>query len=210
MNQHYLVVQNPTMPKQFFLLFHGVGDTAGGMAPIGRYFAAAFPDALVVSIGGPFSTGYGDGRQWFSVQGVTEENRHARVEPAVPLFVETVRFWQQKSGVDFTHTALIGFSQGSIMSLESLKSAPQLAGQIVAFSGRFAVLPDNVFKDVAVHLIHGEADGVVAVEHARAVAQCFEALGTHFTLDTLPGVGHGINEQMLNHALGYLRQGMTA
>ncbi|PWC20969.1 esterase [Brenneria roseae subsp. roseae] len=205
MNQEYVVIQNPTAPQRLFLLFHGVGDTAAGMAPIGRYFAAAFPDALVVSVGGPFSTGFGEGRQWFSVQGVSEENRESRIEAVMPRFIETIRFWQQKSGVDFTRTTLMGFSQGSIMSLEALKSEPHLAGHIVAFSGRFAVLPDNAFRDVAVHLIHGEADGVIVVDHARAAAQRFNALGTNFTLDTVPGVGHGIDERMLNHALGYLK-----
>ncbi|MEC5320108.1 esterase [Brenneria populi subsp. brevivirga] len=205
MGREYVVVQNPAVPQRLFLLFHGVGDTAEGMEPIGRYFASAFPDAVVVSVGGPFSTGFGEGRQWFSVQGVTEENRLSRIEAITPRFVETVRFWQQKSGVDFTRTTLIGFSQGSIMSLEALKSEPQLAGHVVAFSGRFAVLPDEAFSEVVVHLIHGEADGVIAVDHAHAAAQRFNALGTDFTIDTVAGVGHGIDPRMLNLALAYLK-----
>ncbi|WP_409306377.1 esterase [Pectobacterium sp. B1J-3] len=205
MSQEYVVVQEPIAPQRLFLLFHGVGDTAVGMAPIGHYFATAFPDALVVSISGPFSTGFGEGRQWFSVQHVTEENRLARVEAIIPRFVETVRFWQQKSGVDFAQTTLIGFSQGSIMSLEALKSTSRLAGHIVAFSGRFAVLPDQIFSDTVVHLIHGESDVVIVPEHARVAAQRFEMLGTQFTLDIIPGVGHGIDQRMLNHALAHLK-----
>ncbi|MDX5627931.1 MULTISPECIES: esterase [unclassified Brenneria] len=206
MTQQNIVVQNPAAPQRLVLLFHGVGDTPAGMAPIGRYFAAAFPQALVVSIGGPFSTGYGEGRQWFSVQGVTEENRLARIEEAIPRFVATVRDWQRKSGVDFQHTTLVGFSQGSIMSLEALKAEPHLAGQIIAFSGRFAALPEKPFSDVAVHLIHGDADGVIAVDHARAAAQRFQQLGTACSLDIAPGAGHGIDERMLNQALARLRQ----
>lgn len=119
MSQEYVVVQNPDVPQQLFLLFHGVGDTPAGMAQIGRYFAAAFPQALVVSVGGPFSSGYGEGRQWFSVQGVTETNRLSRIEAVVPRFAATVRDWQLKSGVGFQQTTLVGFSQGSIMSLEA-------------------------------------------------------------------------------------------
>lgn len=206
MDKQDIVVQNPAAPQRLILLFHGVGDTASGMAQIGRYFAAAFPQALVVSIGGPFSTGYGDGRQWFSVQGVTEENRLSRIEEAMPRFVATVRDWQQQSGVDFAHTTLVGFSQGSIMSLEALKAEPHLAGQIIAFSGRFATLPEKPFSDVVVHLIHGDADGTIAVDCARAAARRFQQLGTAFSLDIAPGAGHGIDERMLNHALARLRQ----
>ncbi|MCG8707021.1 esterase [Brenneria sp. 4F2] len=147
---------------------------------------------------------YGDGRQWFSVQGVTEENRRSRIEAAIPAFVATVRDWQHKSGVGFQQTTLVGFSQGAIMSLEALKSETHLAGHIVAFSGRFAVLPEKPFSAVAVHLVHGDADGVIAVSHARDAARQFQTLGTPFTLDVVPGVGHGIDERMLNHALSHL------
>ncbi|MBA0182149.1 esterase [Pectobacterium versatile] len=205
MSQDYVVVQQPSEANRLILLFHGVGDTAAGMAQIGRYFAAALPQAIVVSIAGPFSSGYGDGRQWFSVQGITEENRFSRIEANLPRFIDTVRHWQEQSGMSAEHTVLVGFSQGSIMSLEALKSESSLAGHIIAFSGRFAVLPEKAFADVAVHLIHGEADGVIVVGHAHAAAQRFQELGTSFTLDVAPAVGHGIDELMLKQALSYLK-----
>jgi phospholipase/carboxylesterase len=40
-----------------------------------------------------------NGRQWFSVQGVTEENRQQRIDAIMPTFIETVRYWQEQSGV---------------------------------------------------------------------------------------------------------------
>lgn len=55
---------------------------------------------------------------------MTEENRQARIDAAMPAFIDTVRYWQQQSGVGADATALIGFSQGSIMSLESVKRSP--------------------------------------------------------------------------------------
>jgi hypothetical protein len=45
----------------------------------------------------------------------------------MPTFIETVRYWQKQSGLGPQATALIGFSQGAIMSLESIKAvSPQL------------------------------------------------------------------------------------
>jgi phospholipase/carboxylesterase len=89
------------------------------MGQIGSWFAPHFPDALIVSVGGAEPCGP-NGRQWFSVQGVTEESRQGRIDAIMPTFIETVRYWQQQSGVGANATALIGFSQGSIMSLESI------------------------------------------------------------------------------------------
>ncbi|MBI3311063.1 MAG: esterase, partial [Serratia liquefaciens] len=171
------------------------------MGEIGRYFAKEFPQALVVSVGGPFAFGNGNGRQWFSVQDVTEENRAERIAEVMPQFVETVRYWQQQSGVKDAATALVGFSQGSIMALEALKVEPNLAGRVVAFSGRFASLPDRAFGDSVVHLIHGEQDAVISVQHARAAAERLQANGVDFTLDVEQDVGHAINQEMMNSAL---------
>lgn len=73
-----------------------------------------------------------------SVQGITEDNRRARVDAIMPTFIETVRYWQKQSGVGANATALIGFSQGAIMVLESIKAEPGLASRVIAFNGRYA------------------------------------------------------------------------
>ena len=71
MKHDHFVVQSPDTPaKQLLLLFHGVGDNAVNMGQIGSWFAPVFPHALIVSIGGVEPCGP-DGRQWFSVEGVT-------------------------------------------------------------------------------------------------------------------------------------------
>lgn len=202
MKHEHFVVQRPATPAvQLILLFHGVGDNPVAMGEIGSYFAKDFPQALVVSIGGPEAFNNGKGRQWFSVQGVTEENRAERIAQVMPQFVETVRYWQQQSGVGYAGTALVGFSQGSIMALEALKAEAKLAGRVVAFSGRFAGLPEQAFGESVVHLIHGEEDAVIAVQHAKAAAERLQAIGVDFTLDVEQGVGHGINQGMMNNAL---------
>lgn len=119
---------------------------------------SVFPHALIVSIGGVEPCGP-DGRQWFSVEGVTEENRQARIDAVMPAFINTVRYWQQQSGVGANATALIGFSQGSIMSLESVKAQPGLVSRVIAFNGRFATLPQSATTQTTIHLIHGVKTG---------------------------------------------------
>lgn len=199
-----ITVQQPEQAQRLVLLFHGVGDSANGMAALGRYFADALADACVVSLNGPESTEWGAGRQWFSVQGVTEENRQARVDAAIPGFLSTVRHWQDKVGVDAAHTVLVGFSQGTIMSLEALKANPRIAGTVIAFSGRFASLPESALTPAVVHFIHGEQDSVILPVHAQAAAQRMHSLGSAHSLDMIAGVGHSIDGLMLQQALGYL------
>ncbi len=205
MKHDHFVVQSPVHPaKQLLLLFHGVGDNPANMAQIGSWFAPLFPDALVVSVGGVEPCGP-NGRQWFSVQGVTEENRQERVDAIMPTFVDTVRYWQQQSGVGANATALIGFSQGAIMALESVKAEAGLASRVIAFNGRYATLPERATTETTIHLIHGGEDRVIELSHAVAGQEALIRAGGDVTLDIVDDLGHAIDDRSIQFALDHLR-----
>lgn len=205
MKHDHFVVQSPSAPaKQLLLLFHGVGDNPVAMGQIGSWFAPLFPDALIVSVGGVEPCGP-TGRQWFSVQGVTEENRQQRVDAIMPTFIDIVRHWQKESGVSPQATALIGFSQGSIMSLESTKAAPGLASRVIAFNGRFATLPTQASTATTVHLIHGGEDRVIDLAYAVAAQEALIQAGGDVTLDIVDELGHAIDDRSMQLALDHLR-----
>jgi len=200
-----IVVQKPAgTAQQLILLFHGVGSNAQDLVPVGQQFAAKFPAALVLSLEGLQPSDFGQGRQWFSVAGVTEENRPGRVAAAMPAFRSLIQQLQKDAGVTAANTTLIGFSQGSIMSLESTQTQPALAAHVIAISGRFASAPTHAVQGTSVHLIHGDADPVMSVESSRSAAKQLKALGVPVTLDIEPGMGHGINTRMLSVALARL------
>jgi phospholipase/carboxylesterase len=197
-----IVIQKPEgAPHQLFLLFHGVGSNAADLVPVGKQFAARFPKALVASAEGLQASDFGQGRQWFSITGITEEIRCVRVAAGMPEFRKRIEQWQQESGVSAAQTTLIGFSQGSIMSLESTQHEPALAAHVIAFSGRFAAVPKLAPRTTAIHLIHGDADSVLPADYSRNAAQQLQTLGATVTLDIEPAMGHGINAHMVAMAL---------
>ncbi|MGG7444578.1 esterase [Kosakonia oryzendophytica] len=205
MKHDHFVVQSPQSPaKQLLLLFHGVGDNPVAMGEIGSRFAVQFPDALVVSIGGAEASGPAPGRQWFSVAGVTEENRQQRVDTIMPVFIDTVRYWQKQSGLGARATALIGFSQGAIMALEGVKAQPDLASRVIAFNGRYATLPQAVSAAQTIHLIHGGEDRVINLAWAVAAQEALQNLGGDVTLDIVEDLGHAIDDRSMALALNHL------
>lgn len=191
---HSLVIQKPATPaEQFMMLLHGVGASAEHMAPVGRRLATEFPNAFIVSVGGTAESDLGSGRQWFSVRNITEANRPARVEAAMPRFLDTVAEWQREASVDAEGTALIGFSQGAIMALESTRQNKVPAGRVVSIAGRFAYAPQLPTPRVTIHLLHGKVDPVIPYRHTVTAAQQLVALGADVTADVIPSVGHEIN-----------------
>lgn len=200
-----LIVQQPSQAARLILLFHGVGADAHDMAPLGQLLANACPDAFVVCVASPDPCDMGAGWQWFSVSGVTEHNRVARVEAAMPAFLATVRHWQQRSEVGSAATVLVGFSQGAIMALESTRGRAVPAGQVISLAGRFALLPEAAPVGVRFGFLHGQNDQVIPHQHAQTAAQRLRALGVEVTLELFADTGHGINAVMLEALLRQLR-----
>lgn len=196
-------------PQLLFLLFHGVGADARHMAPLAQALVAEYPQAAVLCLDGPDAfdavPGGGAGFQWFSVRGVTETNRPERVAAAMPRFIASVRELQAHFGVSWPCTALAGFSQGAIMALEAVQAEPQLAGRVLAFSGRHASAPLHAPQDTSVHLFHGLADPVIPPGPAIDSAERLVALGGDVTADVLPGIGHELHPRLVAQAIEQLR-----
>jgi phospholipase/carboxylesterase len=202
MNPDSIVVQQAPGPaQQLILLFHGYGANAEDLVPLGQRLAQAFPSALIVSVAAPGKTVYPGGLQWFSLDGVTDLNRVTRVVDALPGFLDEIRGWQRRAGVAAERTALVGFSQGSIMVLEaSLGDAPP-AARVIAIAGRFAQLPTAAPASVTFHLLHGKADPVMPCRHSVEAARRLLELGCDVTADLPPCVGHEIDDELVNLAI---------
>lgn len=184
MKYDHIVVQNPSLPAtQLFLLYHAAGDNPIAMSEIGRWFSDAFPHALVVSIGAPEQDDEG-GFHWFDPSAADPQRA---ITEAMEGFIASVRHWQKQSCVKADATALIGFSQGATMVLEAVKTQSDLAGRVVAFSGRYATLPQQAGTRTTIHLIHGDNDTVLPLTHALDAEERLTALGgtSHWILLTI-------------------------
>lgn len=207
-----LILQKPVPAVQLILLFHGVGSSAQAMVPLGQAYARAFPQAMVVAVDAPFPSELAPGgRQWFSVAGVTEENRPARVAAALPAFEYAVKYWQQQAGVEAAGTALVGFSQGAIMALEAALRPEPVAARVVAIAGRFARLPEQpLHEGGSIHLLHGKADAVMPYSHVIEAALRLKTLGADFTADVLPFIGHELHPDLMALAVEKLQHHIPA
>ncbi|MDZ7858297.1 esterase [Sphaerotilus sp.] len=192
-------------PAQLFILLHGVGASADDLVPLAKVLRQSFPQAALLLPDGfePFDAApTAAGRQWFSIAGVTEENRAARVQAVVPGLIDWVRGHQARLGVGAAATALVGFSQGSIVSLEAATAAPDLVGRVLAFSGRFAQLPASAPERTTFHFFHGGQDPVIPAQLSTAAFEHVAGLdGGDATLDIADEVGHELHPALLERAI---------
>jgi phospholipase/carboxylesterase len=175
------------------VLLHGVGSNAQDLVPLADIWREALPQAAFVSLDGsePFDGGFG-GRQWFSLRDMSPANRTERVAAAWPalqgMLDAELAHWQ----LGYGQLALVGFSQGSIMSLHHVATNPQGAAVVVAFSGRLAS-PVSTHSATRVTLVHGEDDTVIPVDETERAAIALNDAGFDVEAFALPGVGHTIS-----------------
>lgn len=206
MSEGSIIVARPPAPSQLVLLFHGVGSSAANLVPLAEAIAQARPTSAVVSIEGPHPSTLGTGREWFSVVGITEQNRPGRIAAALPLVLQAVATWQDEFGISPENTVLVGFSQGAILALESTQlEGSAIAMRIVAMAGRFAQ-PVRLAPRARVHLIHGDQDNVVPTRCSIDATRALQALGADVSLDVIPGLGHGIDARAVRLLLRHLEE----
>lgn len=193
-------------PEQLMLLLHGWGASAADMAPLARTLQAAFPQAALLAPQGfePVDTGLA-GRQWFSLDGVTEDTRPARVAAVLPRLADWVRAAQQASGVGPAATALVGFSQGAILALELAQLHDGLAGRVLSFAGRYATLPGAPLARTTLHFFHGATDTVIPAAQSRLAMERLAALQGDATIDIASGVGHTLPPALMQCAVQRLQ-----
>ena len=196
-------------PSRLVILLHGLGADGNDLIGLARYWGRLVPDAEFVSPNAPFPCDLGGfGYQWFSVQDRSRESTLAGVRAAAPVLDGYIDDELKKRGLEAGDVALVGFSQGTMMSLYvGLRREKPLAG-ILGFSGRLIapeLLADEIRSRPPVLLVHGTNDPVVPYESLAAAEAGLKAAGVAVETLSCPGTEHNIDQQGLERGGVFLR-----
>src|SRR5271165_6208655 len=159
-------------PKQLVILLHGLGADGNDLIGLASYWAPLVPEAEFVSPNAPFPCDMAPyGFQWFSAQDRSPPAVLAGVRAAAPILDGFIDEALAERGLDDRDLALVGFSQGTMMSLYvGLRRARPAAG-IVGFSGRLLapeLLAGELRSRPPVLLVHGTEDPLVSYDSMTA------------------------------------------
>ncbi|MDP9835767.1 phospholipase/carboxylesterase [Neorhizobium huautlense] len=198
-----------TISQNAFLaiLLHGVGSNGDDLEPLGKSWQARVPNVTFVSPNAPERCDFSSGYQWFSVAGVTPENRPARVSAARPAFDAVISSIVEEHGFSdkLDRVVFVGFSQGTIMSLDAVASGRWPVAGVIGFSGRLASeKPLTPAKDTKILLVHGTSDSVIPSWETEKAETELKALGMQVETVIEPGLGHTISIGGADRACGFL------
>ena len=196
-------------PRRLVLRLHGLGADGNDLIGLQQYWGRLIPDAEFISPNAPFPCDMAPyGYQWFSVQDRSPSAVLAGVRAAAPSLDAFIDDALHKRGLEASDAALVGFSQGTMMSLYiGLRRARPLAG-ILGYSGRLIaadLLAGELRSRPRVLLVHGTADPLVPFESLAQAETALREVGV--PVDTLACVGteHAIDPEGLQRGGDFLR-----
>jgi phospholipase/carboxylesterase len=162
----------PGERSPLLLLLHGIGSNELSMAALAGAFDPRF---VVVSARSPIELGqYAYG--WFHSR-FTPQGPRIDAAEAEAAWKHVARFIDElvtEYDADPAHVFIAGFSQGGIMALATLLTAPEKLAGVVCMSGRllpevlpYAVSPDRL-RDKPVLIVHGTHDERLGLDYAHS------------------------------------------
>jgi phospholipase/carboxylesterase len=196
-------------PSRLVILLHGLGADGNDLIGLAPHWARLLQTAEFLSPNAPFPCDMAPhGYQWYSSQDRTPEAALAGVRAAAPILDAFIDEALAKRGLDDSNLALVGFSQGTVMSLYvGFRRNRPVAG-IVGFSGRLLapeLLANELRSRPPALLVHGTDDPLVPY---TALAEAETALkGADVPVETVTsvGIGHSIDEEGLRRGGLFLR-----
>ncbi len=197
-------------PRQLVVLLHGFGADGNDLIGLAPYFARAVPEAEFLSPHAPYPCrAAGFGRQWFDVTDTDPANRLPAIRHAAGLIDAFLDAALAERGLTDRNLALVGFSQGTMMSLFVAPRRLRPCAGVVGYSGRLEspeLLTDELRVRPPMLLIHGDQDELLPVGLLDAAAQALTGNGIPVEHHVRPGLGHSIDEEGIALAGAFLRR----
>ena len=195
------------------VFLHGYGADGADLLGLADPLAPHLPDTLFAApdapepcVGNPF------GRQWFPIpwlDGSSEEAAATSLAQSAQDLNAWIDALLDDTGLAIGQVALLGFSQGCMMSLHVAPRRPEPVAAVVGMSGRLLVPERLVAETVSrppVLLVHGDQDDVVPVASLSQAADALVAAGFETYAHVSKGTPHGIAPDGLSMALAFLRE----
>ncbi len=196
--------------RSMVVFIHGYGADGADLLGLADPLAPHLPNTVFFSPDAPERcNGAPMGRQWFPIPWLDGSSEAAARQGLLAAADDLSAFLDEKlaeEGLGPEALALVGFSQGAMISLHVAPRRPVPVAGVVAISGRL-LAPELLHEAQAkppILLMHGDQDAVVPFEDMGLAGDALVAAGFETYGHVMKGTGHGIAPDGLSVALSFL------
>ncbi len=209
----YSLPENPTDCSSLVVMLHGLGDTGEGWRSVfGEFYLARggvcvlLPTARRMHVKAAKQAL----NAWFDVsdarfRDVRQEVDVDEVRLSAEHIVRLTRQAMTRFAVPWSRVVICGFSMGAALAVYTGMTAPSPPAGIVAIGGFLAAQSHllglaamgRAHRAVPMLFLHGDADRVVPVMHAKHAVESLRKVGaSKVELVTSPTMEHGLDDDM--------------
>ena len=137
------------------------------------------------------------------------ENRLAGTKTAAPILDNFIDEQLAAHGLMERDLALVGFSQGTMVSLHvGVRRQHQLAC-IIGYSGMLVgedLLSEEIKSRPPVLLMHGDADDILPPENLDLAISALQNVGISVRSELRPGLGHSLDDRCIMVAMDFMAE----
>lgn len=197
--------------KRLVIFLHGLGADGNDLLSIGPMLD--LPDTHFASPNAPFPCDMAPyGYQWFSLLDRDPVRILKEIKIAIPMLNAYIDAQLAKLKLTPKDVALVGFSQGCMMSLTTTPRREEAIAGVVGISGALfgpELLASEIKSKPPICLIHGTADEVVAFSSMGVAEKILSDNNISVEAHARPGLGHGIDEEGIDIASAFLKRAFS-
>jgi|TARA_R110002110_G_scaffold92763_16_gene242023 phospholipase/carboxylesterase len=199
LEHNYKAPTNPTEASPVIIMLHGFGSDENDLFSFATELPAHY---AIISLKAPIPM-QPSGNAWYNIYFDSAEGKFSDTEQAIKsrdLIKDCIDEIIEKYNVKKNDITLLGFSQGTILSLSVALSYPQRIKNVIGLSGYIDKdilingFEKNDFSNLNIYSSHGSVDQVIPVDWARKTEPFLKNLGVNCTYSEFP-VGHGVAPQ---------------
>jgi phospholipase/carboxylesterase len=200
--------QTATKANYLTVFCHGYGADGKDLINIGNYWQRFLPDFYFTSPNAPNICSVNPGGfEWFDLMSHDVKKINLELQNSILKLTDFINTKLKELNLDYSKLFLVGFSQGTMMSLHyALTNSNKVAG-VVGYSGKIydpIFLEQNIKSKPSIFLMHGDDDSVVPLEEMMEAKNFL--LQNKFNLKTkiFKGCGHSIPAEGLSLGLEFI------
>ena len=194
--------------KNIILFLHGYGASGEDLINIGEHWKKTIPDTIFYSPNAPFICDINPlGYQWFPLIDRTKKELEEGLQTAYPYVEEFTKKILKKHTLNFNNLFVVGFSQGTILSLYNFTKGKNQIGGIVGYSG-LLYDNDNINQNeisFPILLYHGKDDEVINSNFTTEAEQILTTKGFNVNAVIREKLGHGIDQNGLKKGEEFIK-----
>ena len=199
-------------PKQAIILCHGYGGDGKDISTLAINWRRFLPEAIFLCPNAPEVCSVSpQGFQWFDL---TTEKDEIILEKSLIAEEKLIAFLDQVLNnlqLEAKNLALVGFSQGCMMSIQiALKKKKQISC-LIGYSGKVINqkhLSDNIHSKPKIFLMHGANDTLVPPTHLLEAKEYLVKHGLKIKTKMFKDCEHRIPVEGVSLGLGFLKKNL--